>query len=285
MSLKPLKWALDIRGVPSGKQLVLLRLANNSNEDGFCYPSEEYIADKAGLGLSTVRGHLRWLEMADVIERKRMVKGKYDGRRNGFQMNFDVTNVSPETTARIEQTLKKKLPPESGKLPPESSTDTARNEHEYRQNPAPYIETLLEPPMKRLEETPPNPQDADKPSTATPKAKPKARARSVEELKSCPMFNAFWVEYPKGKKKAKPVAAKAFDKEVKQNELVFDEVMDGLKRYKRTDDWQKERGKYIPLPATFINQRRWEDEIDTGPNQPPPPTPGFQSRLELLEQL
>lgn len=30
----------------------------------------------------------------------------------------------------------------------------------------------------------------------------------------------------------------------------------------RTEQWQRDGGRYIPNPATFLNQRRWEDEIE-----------------------
>ena len=34
-------------------------------------------------------------------------------------------------------------------------------------------------------------------------------------------------------------------------------------------DWQKEGGRFVPQPATYLNQRRWEDE-----SVPPPPPNG-----------
>ena len=38
--------------------------------------------------------------------------------------------------------------------------------------------------------------------------------------------------------------------------LVGDEV-------KELDDWKKQNGKYIPYPSTWLNQKRWEDEVIT----------------------
>ncbi|MDA2911749.1 hypothetical protein MYX04_12580, partial [Nitrospiraceae bacterium AH_259_D15_M11_P09] len=29
---------------------------------------------------------------------------------------------------------------------------------------------------------------------------------------------------------------------------------------RRTPKWQEEAGKYIPMPLTWLNQRRWEDD-------------------------
>jgi hypothetical protein len=37
-------------------------------------------------------------------------------------------------------------------------------------------------------------------------------------------------------------------------------MLAGVERWKQTEQWQKEGGQFIPYPATFLNQRRWEDE-------------------------
>ena len=34
-----------------------------------------------------------------------------------------------------------------------------------------------------------------------------------------------------------------------------------VKRSKSTD-WTKDNGQFIPYPTTYLNQRRWEDEIE-----------------------
>ncbi len=67
-------------------------------------------------------------------------------------------------------------------------------------------------------------------------------------------FNAFWSLYPR--KVAKVVAQKAASK-IKQDEWPI--VMEGLKKYIKV--WTDKQ--FIPHPATFLNQRRFEDEIET----------------------
>lgn len=34
-----------------------------------------------------------------------------------------------------------------------------------------------------------------------------------------------------------------------------------MERWKRSADWQRDGGRFIPYPATFLSQRRWEDEL------------------------
>lgn len=71
-------------------------------------------------------------------------------------------------------------------------------------------------------------------------------------------FDQFYAAYPK--KIAKQSAIKAWQK-LKPDDDLMTKIMQGLERWKKSNDWLKENGQYIPYPATWINQRRWEDEI------------------------
>ena len=41
-----------------------------------------------------------------------------------------------------------------------------------------------------------------------------------------------------------------------------DTMIENLEKQKLTIDWQKQNGRYIPYPATWLNSRGWENEID-----------------------
>lgn len=73
-------------------------------------------------------------------------------------------------------------------------------------------------------------------------------------------FVSFWESYPK--KTAKPEAFKAWRRESPD----LSAVLKSLPRFKESDQWR--RG-FIPNPATFINQRRWEDEVESSPSESP----------------
>ena len=75
------------------------------------------------------------------------------------------------------------------------------------------------------------------------------------------LFEIFWKEYPK--KKAKGDAEKAF-KAAKITEGFLGEVVASIHRQKKTLDWQKDNGRFIPHPATWIRDKRWADELETG---------------------
>lgn len=82
------------------------------------------------------------------------------------------------------------------------------------------------------------------------------------------LFNKFWAEYPK--KRDKQSSKKAFTK-LNVDVKLFDKMMASLSQFKNSYDWQKNNGQYIPYPSTWLNGRRWEDELATV-SQPQPHT-------------
>lgn len=73
-------------------------------------------------------------------------------------------------------------------------------------------------------------------------------------------FPEFWAVYPR--KTAKTNAEAIWKR--KQLDQTADIIIDAVKRYQQTHEWIKDNGLFIPYPATFLNQRRWEDDITTG---------------------
>lgn len=72
-------------------------------------------------------------------------------------------------------------------------------------------------------------------------------------------FDTFWKYYPKHKGKAE--AVKAFSKINPDNELL-EQMLTSLEEQKKSNDWKKNNGQFIPLPSTWLNQMRWEDEVE-----------------------
>lgn len=71
------------------------------------------------------------------------------------------------------------------------------------------------------------------------------------------LFERFWKAYPKRVKKLS--AEKAWDK-LKPNLETCRVMSAALDRFKASDEWARNRGAYIPHPASWLNARRWEDE-------------------------
>ncbi len=69
-------------------------------------------------------------------------------------------------------------------------------------------------------------------------------------------FEQFWTAYPK--KQAKQDASKAF-RAAKLKPEQLQTVLQDIKLRGSSPDWQKDGGKFIPLPATYLRGKRWED--------------------------
>ena len=40
-------------------------------------------------------------------------------------------------------------------------------------------------------------------------------------------------------------------------------MLDAITTWKRSEQWTKDGGQFIPNPTTWLNGRRWEDELPT----------------------
>lgn len=74
-------------------------------------------------------------------------------------------------------------------------------------------------------------------------------------------FEQFWQQYPRkiGKKAALAAWMKAQDKPA------LPDVLLAIDRAKRSEQWQKDGGQFIPHPATWLNQGRWADTHEARP--------------------
>lgn len=72
-------------------------------------------------------------------------------------------------------------------------------------------------------------------------------------------FETFWKAYPK--KIGKGAAEKAWQK-ISSLEAVLETIAGAVAAQSRSEQWLKDGGQFIPHPATWLNQRRWEDEVN-----------------------
>lgn len=70
-------------------------------------------------------------------------------------------------------------------------------------------------------------------------------------------FLRFYEQYPK--KFARLEAIKAWNK-IPNAEALFGDIIRGLLKAKASPDWNRDNGQFIPYPATWLNNRRWEDK-------------------------
>lgn len=87
---------------------------------------------------------------------------------------------------------------------------------------------------------------------------PKREQTEIEE-----MFNDFWREYPR--KVDKVHAFKAFKRACKSRKMLAD-MLAALAQHKKTEQWQTPT--LIPHASTWLNGRRWEDDLSTLEDKP-----------------
>lgn len=73
-------------------------------------------------------------------------------------------------------------------------------------------------------------------------------------------FDQFWAAYPKkvGKIDARKAFTRAKDKPVPKEMIAI------LEQQKRSEQWRKNNGEFIPNPATWLNRGGWEDQLTNG---------------------
>ena len=70
-------------------------------------------------------------------------------------------------------------------------------------------------------------------------------------------FNKFWNAYPN--KKGKDAAYRKFEA-LNPDECLLLTLLGAIENQKRSEDWRKDNGQFIPHPATWLNQGRWKDQ-------------------------
>ena len=72
-------------------------------------------------------------------------------------------------------------------------------------------------------------------------------------------FLIFWKAYPKRIDKTR--ALKAFTKAYKEIPPL-NELLEIIEKNKRSKKWSNDGGEFIPHPTTWLNGKRWEDEVN-----------------------
>ena len=96
------------------------------------------------------------------------------------------------------------------------------------------------------------------------------RSRSLNELNGHgPSFEVFWAAYPKKEGKG---ACRRWWKNHKPDDVLLDHMLAKIEQAKLTQKWMEQGGKFIPMPATWLNEERWDDEyhIISGEEEPLP---------------
>lgn len=103
--------------------------------------------------------------------------------------------------------------------------------------------------------------------------------KNKEKIYKKESFEIFYKAYPR--KTQKQNALRAFEK-IHNSLPPIDELIAILEKHKRTRQWQDKQ--YIPHPATWLNQKRWEDELNEEDFKEPPKK-GIKLPSEYMREL
>jgi hypothetical protein len=70
-------------------------------------------------------------------------------------------------------------------------------------------------------------------------------------------FADFWKAYPR--RVARKDAEKAWHK---IDAAEYPKILEAVGRQRKTEDWRRDGGRYIPYPASFLRGERWLDELE-----------------------
>lgn len=140
-------------------------------------------------------------------------------------------------------------------------------------DPKPFINNLLEPisdgvPMEFRS------KPDDDPTRREEKREEEIRRdqpHSSAAPKGVRDFDLFWKAFPR--KVGKASASKAWRK--LNLDAESNKILAAIRRCKDSEQWRKERGQFIPHPATWLNRGGWDDEPD-----PPKPSPNGNGYAE-----
>lgn len=221
MSLEATKWAWR-QQVKGTHKLVLLSLADRADDRNACYPSVERLVDDTCLNRKTIMEAVVALEQSGLIEVIRVfgAGNKYRLLVAGEQVQTSTGNGTTTTICTDGET--------STEINTGTETGTST-----KNGTQPVPKTVLGP---------------------VPKTVLKSTNESTNEPLNL-LFNRFWVNYPR--KQGKDKALKAFAKIKPDNQLVDRMIANVSGRLSR-GEWRDVQ--YIPMPATYLNGKRWEDE-------------------------
>lgn len=101
MSVRASTWAWSLEEVMGSEALVLLALADQANDEGLCWPSQEKLAPKARQSVSTLRRSLRSLEKMGLLTT--ITRSSTRGRRSNLYLLH--IGAKPDLSMRSARTV------------------------------------------------------------------------------------------------------------------------------------------------------------------------------------
>lgn len=180
-----------------------------------------------------IRNALKNLQDAGLILTGNFNKSAYD-RTLWYAFSDLSESILPKRQMEVAEKANQNS--QKGEPIPDNNTDTNSNDYPDNNNPH-------------------NPPEGERAATHR-------RAKTTDY--DADGFAAFWAAYPK--KAGKADALKAWNK-LKPDIVLQAKMGEALTAQKKSPQWTKNNGQYIPMPSTWLNGRRWEDEAPQAQSQ------------------
>ena len=238
---RPAYWAVlpaEVRydpELPDKAKLLYAEISSLTSERGYCWANNEYFCSLYDCTERTVRRLISILAARGYI---RIQDGDGGAGRRKIFAGINPLTGNPDKNFR-----------EPGQKFPGNPDKNFRGNNNKKEK------------QERDQNTPKPPKGAESASGGsssglTAGEKENKGAKSVPEYRP-EIFERFWTLYPIHK--SRQSAVKAWDRLKPSGELMRT-ISKALKRQMATDE-QWIRGIGIPYAATYLNQRRWEDDI------------------------
>ena len=183
------------------RKLVLVKLADQANDDGECWPSYQSIADACEMSRRTVISHIEWLEENGFLRRNYRKSKEGLSRSNVFVLTIDSSANAAPRSANNSPSSANAAPPGSANAAP-GGANAALIE---TVNESINVESVNESVARAAHATPPADTPDDESDPPCPDAKPEKRTEGgkregqeaepkVKRMSALAAFTAFLVE-------------------------------------------------------------------------------------------
>lgn len=222
--------------LPVSQKFVLVSLADQSNDDGVCWPSVDKLAMRCSMNRRTVQRALSDLEDAGYIQRHERV-----GRSTWYSIGIGADGKGCFPVAKG-----------GGTVSPLTETTGGGGVAPQGGGVAPPITTI-------------NPQEPKDPPYKPPQGGTVAKAAPPpgQEVYSA-VFDDTWKSWPRGKGGSKVTAYKAWLK-LGLDDPIHAHVVVNIRHdiQDRAEHHRQWLEGFVPHMATYLNQRQWTAPIDT----------------------
>jgi DNA-binding MarR family transcriptional regulator len=225
----------SLAGLHPYAQVLYVWLCQHANKEHTCFPSIICLAKETGLSRDSVIRYLDFLIKKGFVEKSKRTE-----------------NNSQEFASNLYTVIIKEVVADSDNLVADSDNLVADSD---RGSSCERLQVVADSDTNKNQL---NKIQLTKPLVVA-HATPAPPADEIKESKiySDPFLN-FWNGYPK--KVGKGAAWTAWQKARAKPEI--EKLLAVIGEQKKTEQWQKNNGQFIPNPATWLNQCRWDDEFE-----------------------